>query len=174
MTETSASQVCSHFGHQPLVEIGDADRGVRAGHFAAQRAGHGEAGRQVVAGRDSQPFYAVFQLVELAVEADFAVAQDGDALGDPLQVARDVRAEQDRLLLVLAAAPAAFAETAGGPTDRGWPPARRAPSSSGWWPSASTMPTVCSWPVESAPTRSSSGTCQRSQSLSTKAGSSCG
>ena len=99
-TETSASQVLSHVGDEPLVEVGDADRGVCAGHFAPQRAGHGEAGRQVVAGRDAQAFDAVFQLVELAVEADLAVAQDGHALGDALQVAGDVRAEQDRVPLV--------------------------------------------------------------------------
>ena len=60
---------------------------------------------------------------------------------------------------VLQAVRAVFAETADGPTDRGWPPAHRAPAV-GLMAEASTMPTVCNWPVESEPTRSSSGTCQ--------------
>ena len=136
--------------------------------FAPQRAGHGEAGRQVVAGRDSQPFDAVFELVQLAVEADLAVAQNRHALGHPFQVARDVRAEQDRVPVVFEQ----FQQRS-----QKLPPGRWVEAGHrlvehqqlGLMAERQHDADGLQLAGGKRPTRSSSGTCQRSQSSSTNA-----
>src|SRR5690606_15249806 len=72
------------------------DVGDGALDLAAQGAGDGEAARQVVRGGDAEAFHPVFKFVELAMKDDLPVAQYGDAIGDALQIAGNVRAEDDR------------------------------------------------------------------------------
>ena len=57
---------------------------------------HREARRQRAARLNVQTLDRIFELVQLAVVDDFSLAQDGDAVGDALQVGGDVRGEQDR------------------------------------------------------------------------------
>ncbi len=56
---------------------------------------------QVPRGGDVQPFDALLEHVQLVVKDDAAVAEDGHAVGHPLQVAGDVRGKEDRAGLAL-------------------------------------------------------------------------
>src|SRR4051794_27680433 len=73
----------------------DADEGLVAGDAATEAAGEIEVGGEGAVGGDVEALDGVLERVEVVVEDDAAVAHERDAVGDALQVGRDVRRKED-------------------------------------------------------------------------------